>query len=64
MQLSQAGQGLPASLRQHVGGGSVGGSVIHMSEMIVDHLLSSPQIGGDGKEGRGAWCGRLLQGLA
>lgn len=63
MQLSQAGQGLPASLQQHVGGGLVGGSVIHMGEMIVEHLVSSPRIGGDGKEGRGIWCGRLLQEL-
>lgn len=54
----------PGSLPgQHFEGSSIGGSVIHVDEMIAEHLVSSPQIGGDGEEGKSTWCGRLLQGL-
>lgn len=35
----------------------------HVGEMIAENFVFSPQIGGDGEEGGGTWCGRLRQRL-
>lgn len=57
------GCGLAAALQQSVKGSSVGASMIHVGEMIAENLALSPQIGGNGEEGGGTWCGRLQQRL-
>lgn len=63
VQPSNLGWGQAASLQQHVKGSSVRASVVHVGEMIAENLVLSPQIGGDGEEGGGTWCGRLRQRL-